>query len=333
MDIFTLEEDREPLDYVDLEILLSELDHYRSRSQRLEQLNDLYARLAGITDMPTMIESFSIWLAKHAPHEIIGYINLTRGCKHLYCSCHGPQRRQVISLADSLLLTDDRPELDHQEIDGLHCHSWNFSGSDGNGRLILLRRDGKIPADQVELIDQCLEILADPLARTHDFEEICRQARKDALTGLANRLVFEERIEEIVERSRRHGLPLTLVALDLDRFKMVNDTRGHLYGDEVLKLVAAVLGNNIRLSDLLVRMGGDEFLLVLPDTDLGEARRLCERLCSLVHDLGIRAGSSVLGISIGLARWEPGLDRNSWLEKADNALYQAKRGGRNQVVH
>jgi diguanylate cyclase (GGDEF)-like protein len=333
MDTLGLDWDNEPLTCVDLEILLSELDHYRAQSVRLQRVNDLYGKLAGITDMPTMIETYSIWLAEYVPHEIIGYNNRTRHRKHMYCSSHGPQRRHIIQLADSLLHDDNHDTKQHIEIDGFHCHTWDFKGSDNCGRLLLLRREHKIPADQIELINDSLATLAEPLARTHDFEEICKQARMDSLTGLANRLVFDERIDYMLERARRHKRPLTLVALDLDHFKTVNDTMGHVYGDEVLKLVAATLRDQIRLPDLLVRMGGDEFLLALPDTDQAEARLLCERLCRSIHNLKVRAGNHTLGISSGLAQWEAGMDKLKWMERADDALYQAKKGGRNRVAH
>ncbi len=317
----------------DLERILSELDHYRCQSDKLRKVNELYQKLAGITDLPTMIESYSIWLSQYVPHEIIGYHNLTNECMHMFCSCHGPERRQVINITEQLLKGDDRSSDRHAVVDGFHSHRWSFQSGSSTGILTLLRKDRKIPENEVDLINESLTILADPLTRTHVYEEIFRQARRDALTGLPNRLVFEEHIDCMIEQARRHEHPLTLAALDLDHFKTVNDTMGHIYGDEVLKRVAAALQVQIRLPDLLVRMGGDELLLVLADTDLHSARALGERLCQAVSDLDIKAGADKLGISIGLAQLEPGMSKKEWLEKADDILYQAKKAGRNQVAH
>jgi diguanylate cyclase (GGDEF)-like protein len=196
-----------------------------------------------------------------------------------------------------------------------------------------LRKDCKIPKDKIDLINQSLTILAEPLTRTHDYEEIFKQARRDSLTGLPNRLYFEEHIDCLIEQARRHEHPLTLAALDLDHFKTVNDSMGHLYGDKVLQQIASALQKQIRISDLLVRMGGDELLLVLTDTDLIAARFVGERLCRTVNDLKIKAGTEKLGISIGLAQLQRGMSKQEWLESADDMLYHAKKAGRNQVAH
>ena len=321
-----------PLIQTDYAEILSELNLYKNKARRLEKINDLYRKLAGITDMPTMIESYSIWLSEHVPHEIIGYHNLTRQRMHMFCSCHGPHRRQIINIAQKMLQQENTILDQHQVIDGFHSHKWSFKTLESAGILILLRRDQQIPSEEIELINDSLTILAEPLTKTHNYEEIFKQARMDALTGLPNRLVFEERIDPMMEHARRKNVPLTLAALDLDHFKAVNDTMGHLYGDEVLKQVASALKKQIRLPDLLVRMGGDELLLVLPDTDLNNARLLADRLCKAVADLEIHAGHATLGISIGLSQWQQGIEKKEWLEQADDTLYQAKKSGRNQVA-
>ncbi len=320
-------------DRLRLDALLSELSHYRRQSERLRKVNELYGRMAGLLDLPTMIETYSIWLAQYVGHELIGYHNLDRQRMHMYCSCHGPRRRQVIEIAENRLREpDDSGRQYFTETGGFFSHTWSFTSEGCCGVLVLLRRDNHISGEEMELISDSLPILADPLKRALDYEEIFAQARRDPLTGLPNRLVFEERIGCIMEQARRHHHPLTLAALDLDHFKEINDTMGHLRGDEVLKLVADALQEQIRLTDLLVRMGGDEFLVVLPDTDMNAARSLGERLCRAVDALNIRAGSGKLGISIGLAQWTPGMDRDRWLEKADDILYQAKAGGRARVA-
>ena len=316
----------------ELEQLLSQLSHYRRQSERLEKINDLYHRMAGALDLATMIETYSIWLAEHVDHELIGYHNPDQGRMHLFCSSHGAERRHIIQLAETVLRQPPPKTAVSRQLDGYHAAIWPFVAENTTWLLLLLRRDTPIDDTGLELINESLEILAGPLRRAMDYERIFEQARKDALTGLPNRTVFEERLPCFMERASRHGHPLTLAALDLDHFKAINDTLGHLMGDEVLKQVTAALQAQIRMTDLLVRMGGDEFLLVLPDTDMAAARHLAERLCRAVDALDIRCNGDKLGISIGLAQWQPGMSRDQWLEQADDLLYQAKKNGRAQVA-
>ena len=247
-----------------LENLLTELSHYRHQSEKLRKINTLYKRMAGILDLPSMIEAYSIWLMEFIDHELIGYNNPCKERMHMFCSYHGPQRRQAIQLAQELLDTYPVTGKCPEKIDGFHIHRWIIDSSDCCGTLVVLRKGKPLNCDDLDFIEESLLILADPLKRALEYEEIFAQARKDMLTGLPNRYVFEERIGSIIEQAKRHGHPLTLAALDLDHFKAVNDTMGHLVGDQVLKKVAEVLKNQIRLTDLLVRMGGDEFFFGSP---------------------------------------------------------------------
>ncbi|WP_028318021.1 GGDEF domain-containing protein [Desulfobulbus elongatus] len=325
-------------DQVDIQIastvenLLSELCHYRQQSEKLQKINTLYQRMAGILDLPAMIEAYSIWLMEFVGHELIGYHNPTRQRMHMFCSYHGPKRREAIQLAQEILEQPASQESDTALAIGFRVHKWAFTSTDCQGLLVILRKGKPLVEDELQFIDESLLILAEPLKRALEYEEIFAQARRDSLTGLPNRFVFEERIGSIVEQARRHGHPLTLAALDLDHFKAVNDTMGHLMGDQVLKQVAETLKKEIRLTDMLVRMGGDEFLLVLPDTSMQDARFLAERLCQAVERLNIVTRAGRLAVSIGLAEWQPSITIESWLEQADDILYQAKANGRGQVA-
>lgn len=315
-----------------MEQLLAELNHYRCQSERLQKVNALHQRMAGVLDLPTMIETYSIWLAEHVSHELIGYHNQIQKRTHMFCSSHGPERRLVIDIADKTLQIADNPSLEDGRAENIFSYQWSFKSRDSESNLLLLRKGSPFSEGDTTLINESMLILAEPLLRALAYEEVFEQARKDTLTGLPNRFVFEERIDSIMEQARRHNHPLTLAALDLDHFKEINDTMGHAMGDEVLKKVAAALQKEVRITDLLVRMGGDEFLLVLPDTEIKAACSLNERLCRAIDDLNIQAGSTKLGISIGLVQWKPGMTRNQWLEQTDDILYQAKKNGRTQVA-
>ena len=162
-----------------------------------------------------------------------------------------------------------------------------------------------------------------------------REASTDALTGLNNRREFESGMVREMERARRMHVPLSLAILDIDFFKRINDQHGHDIGDAVLREVAATLQRHIRKSDLLARIGGEEFALVMLGTHPPGAWVVLERLRHAVAALRIPAGGQEIGctISIGITdRVETDLDWPMLYKRADTALYEAKEGGRNRVV-
>ena len=160
-------------------------------------------------------------------------------------------------------------------------------------------------------------------------EEFQRLAFVDPLTGLCNRRVAEERLASEASRSRRYGHPLTVVALDLDKFKHINDTYGHLAGDQVLKEFAARLSSAIRLSDFASRMGGDEFLVLLPECPTSQVEILLARLRPMEIEY---AGQKIpICFSAGWVGFEQGETTEQFLERADRTLYAEKRAGKSSV--
>ena len=144
------------------------------------------------------------------------------------------------------------------------------------------------------------------------------------MTGLANRRSILTNLTGMVSGARRHDRPLTAAIIDIDHFKTVNDTRGHAEGDRVLAAVAHALREHLRAEDQLGRMGGEEFLALLPDSDARAAHKAFEKLRANVADIGVT-------VSIGWATWA-GEDPDELLGRADDALYTAKARGRNCVV-
>ncbi len=154
----------------------------------------------------------------------------------------------------------------------------------------------------------------------------------DPLTGLLNRRTLNDKFELIIQQNRRTGVPMTIVILDLDEFKMVNDKLGHNYGDKVLRGVGEFLHNRIhRRTDCVFRMGGEEFLVLLYNTDLENGRQVAEELCSGIASLALLADHPVT-VSIGVATLMSSDDYESWMKRCDENLYKAKEGGRNMVV-
>ncbi|MDP9044426.1 MAG: GGDEF domain-containing protein [Pseudomonadota bacterium] len=164
--------------------------------------------------------------------------------------------------------------------------------------------------------------------------ELDHQANTDALTGLINRRRVDDLLPRIVERSRTAGIPLAALAIDIDRFKAVNDTFGHAIGDRVLVEVARILRRAVRGSDLAARIGGEEFLVVLVDASAALALEASERIRESIaaHDWGAVQPRLACTISVGLAPYRADVATHAWLAAADAALYSAKHGGRNRVV-
>ncbi|WP_295951996.1 GGDEF domain-containing protein [Rhodoferax sp.] len=162
------------------------------------------------------------------------------------------------------------------------------------------------------------------------------QSITDSLTGLANRRHFVQTAQRAVDLALRHRLPLALLILDIDHFKRVNDTHGHDAGDKVLVEVARRCAQYLRTTDLLARWGGEEFVVLLPNTPLEHARQLAERMREAVaFSAQLYAPSDAVRVTIsvgaaGMAEGEP-MTLDALVQAADHALYDAKRAGRNQV--
>lgn len=175
------------------------------------------------------------------------------------------------------------------------------------------------------------ELLLDALRlRSRNLE---RESLEDPLTGLANRRHFNQRLAAEIELAAASGRPLVLALGDLDHFKDINDRLGHSVGDEVLGSLAELMHQHFRADDLLARIGGEEFAIVLPGLDLKTAHSACERLrVGIVNFPWSRIHPRLaVTLSLGLAAWKPGVTPEGLLEAADVGLYRAKRGGRNRV--
>ncbi len=317
---------------VEIDRMMVELEHFKRQTERLDLINQLHIRLAAVLDLAGMIEAYSVWLMPYVEHELIGYSNLIRSKKHLFCSGHGPLRRSVIAFAEQLLAVESQNTISFISEDGHYAHKWSIETIDNAGLLLVLKEGRALNTGEVDLINDSLFVLSESLRRALEYEELFEAARRDVLTGLANRRVFDERIKSKMDAARRSGRPLTMASLDLDHFKQINDNLGHQRGDEVLRQVAKVLENAVRSTDLLVRLGGDEFLLVMDDTDQKSARILAERLCLAIDQLEIWADSATkLGVSIGLAQLEKDEGLDAWMERVDDILYHAKANGRSRV--
>jgi len=167
-----------------------------------------------------------------------------------------------------------------------------------------------------------------------DKEKLERLANFDSLTGLYNRRTILGKLHELINLANRYKEDFSLVMLDIDHFKRVNDRYGHLTGDEVLEKIAALIRRNIRDTDTVGRYGGEEFIIILPQTNLSSAWGVAERLRTIIEKAEMKdpAGTVfAITVSQGLAGWERDEDATSLISRADEALYKAKEKGRNRV--
>jgi diguanylate cyclase (GGDEF)-like protein len=165
--------------------------------------------------------------------------------------------------------------------------------------------------------------------------DLAHQATIDGLTGLFNRRYFETRLEQEIQRQRRQFDELSLLMVDLDNFKDLNDTQGHLVGDQVLREVADILRRAVRIFDVCARYGGEEFVILMPGANAPTALRIAERIRRQVEQhfaSGLRSGSPVSPtVSVGVSSAQPTTTRETLIAQADSALFQAKGAGKNVV--
>ncbi len=217
---------------------------------------------------------------------------------------------------------------------GDNVMSYMMSGPGYYARLYIVpeRRILRHHEDIMEIIVKTLGIAVSHYAR---LEHLRNEAAFDALTDCYNRREFDRLIGHNVANADRYDKGLSVVMVDIDRFKSVNDTYGHQAGDRVLKEVSRTLRSSIRKSDYVARYGGEEFVVVLPDTRMTKAIELAERLREVVENLVIDLGEGRtlrVTASFGVASWKKDSDERTLLGEADAMLYRAKENGRNMVM-
>ena len=202
------------------------------------------------------------------------------------------------------------------------------------GVLVLehaLRNGGRIERRAVRLVEQFAAHASLALRNAWLLDQIRTLADMDALTGIANRRTFQQKLEEEVARSKRSGEPLTLMMLDIDRFKKLNDTHGHQAGDETLKKVADILAGMCRDFDLAARYGGEEFAVILPGCSSRDSLIVAERIRKAIN--GASEKRRKVTASAGVATFPNHAAGSSALIKvADEALYESKRAGRDRIT-
>jgi diguanylate cyclase (GGDEF)-like protein len=204
-------------------------------------------------------------------------------------------------------------------------------GGEVIGSVLVSMDDTPTDADR-RRIDESVVQAAPVLANLRNLALAERRAATDSLTGLPNKRALDDSIKQMAAQAGRTASPLSIIFLDLDHFKRINDTHGHDRGDEVLAAVGALLRHELRASDVPGRMGGEEFLILLPATDGRGAMTIAEKLRLAIHDLEIRGLEHAITASLGVATLpDDAADTDTLIRTADRALYAAKQLGRDRV--
>jgi two-component system cell cycle response regulator len=211
-----------------------------------------------------------------------------------------------------------------------------LAAGDAHGMIVVATRPGeRLRKEVVDAVVAIADVFALALASARAFDAVERKATTDGLTGVWNRRTLDEKLVEAVARARRSGSPLCVMITDVDHFKSVNDTWGHATGDEVLKGVARSLQAQARTTDIVARLGGEEFVVVCEATDIAGATVVAERMRLALKALQFSTPKGPLSVtsSFGVARLLPDdSDGHPTLEHADKQLYKAKQQGRDRVV-
>ena len=283
-------------------------------------------------------------LRRHEPGQYSFFGLMPRFYAKLF-SC-SPDQPNVTPWEQSDMLRfflDDAEAFFSEKRDGsLVSGSWQEDGveegtaltvsaiSIADNQLLVLRRLSDDYIERTRILQKAREHLLERRLLASDLELYKRKSMFDGLTGLYNRAAFMEALHKAVAHSSRTGAPLSLLFLDIDDFKSINDTYGHLAGDAVLSDLGRLLRSYLRREDLPARYGGEEFAIIAPNTSLPQSLQVAEKVRRKVaeHDFGI---GRKLTISIGCTIYRPGEDSRDFISRADMALYDAKHAGKNTV--
>ncbi len=283
--------------------LLSLFDgqHMHEQKSEGEHLLHLSNQLQTSMDINEILSHFSDEIKPFVAHDYLGYTNEEKNCAF----STGKNARNRLNY--QLMLQNE------------HL-----------GKLVLSRKC-KFSEKETQEIEQLINVLLYPLRNALLYQEAVRAAHKDALTGAGNRAALNEAVGREIEVAQRHGRSLGMIIFDVDHFKKINDSYGHITGDCLLKALTHTAEDTIRISDQLFRYGGEEFVVLLPETGLKGVKNLAERIRRNVASLDcVCEGKHVkMTASFGVATLTTDESEESFFIRADKALYEAKNGGRN----
>ncbi len=284
-----------------------------------------------MNDVPTdhrLLESIPDAVVVTAPQGEIVFAN--RAAETMT----GYRRRELVGNKVEMLVPARLRGIHVRQRRGFYNRGVARLMGEADRNFMLRRKDGSEVAVEISLGpagEDTVAVIRDVTERRRMEEALEHRALHDPLTNLANRTLFFDRLQQAIHSARRQGTQLAVVMLDLDGFKAVNDAYGHAAGDEVLKIVASRLGNDLRATDTAARIGGDEFAWILPRVASRRSvdRIIRKRLGAARKQIVVDGEKVDLGVSAGIAIYpDDGRDADALVRQADAAMYSAKRNGR-----
>lgn len=277
-------------------------EDFSDAGRLLHLSNSLQSSLA----IEDILSRFSDEIKKYIPHEFLGFNMGNSTQQKDFDFCVGKKAR--FKLNKQLTLSAEK-----------------ILGS------LEISRKRKFSDVEAREFEHLTSTLIYPLRNALLYRDALHAAHKDALTGIGNRAALDETLDREVDIAHRHDRSLGMIVVDIDHFKSINDNYGHAAGDCLLQALSLSAEETIRLSDQIFRYGGEEFVVLLPETALGGVKRLAERIRRNIEGLKCSCdGSNIkMTVSLGIATLNRGEDEIGFFNRADKALYQAKNAGRN----
>ena len=271
-----------------------------SKSSKIMQLPGL---LQTTLNMEEILAQFSKEITETVPHNNLGFISAQNDVNFVLGE---PQR---------------------------HSCTYELTINESKLGFLSLTRDTQFTESEIDLLEKYICTLHYPLRNAILYQQAVNAASKDPLTGIGNRDAMNTSLHREIELAQRHNRSLGLIMMDVDHFKKINDTYGHSAGDKLLQSLVRCAEKSVRISDMIYRYGGEEFIIALPETDAAGVLRLAKRIRRRVEKLETTIGDQTVSmtISIGMTTLCENDDEKSFFGRADEALYRAKREGRNCI--